>query len=788
MKNSTLFEAAYFETLVNAYKVGDGMFGGCIQPPIPLEGGAPDELPSPQRYLLPSVILWDPATQLSCFKNGIPCPHESHHSEKFLLQIQNKGVHFKTGKDGKELPRPLYGSDGVTFLISRVYSCKSGHKIIAHDARILDMIPDSSEIPFMLFHRMGVTRELASLAKMFVFCGMSFSEIHEVVTQRYLDKYTLRKTTYERDVKADSDGAEAFPEFNTSVLPSMETMMTPLVEDFQEFKPYYDQRMSEWSAKCITAGHLFKVRTTIGEKTAENKWVTHYDALYTVVNEIGQVIAWQLTNKKSLDDVTNLLAGLQERLEKRDQHLDLALVPDCCDAREKFTAIFGVDVPVKLDPGKAIHMVMRKIPEKKRTNNPLTKSCGHDFSKVFRRSADHGDDRCEETPPPEEILSNINEFLRLYKHMTEETGERVFPLSASRQVDLLKQHVEEGCLSGIPPGCGSEKTTELQSILQPVLQKKFLSKDVAVPLLTTLFYVWNERKADQTPKGTSVQPITSYKASLEGSEYEQTTEIFGTTNLDSTVPMEGDYTFDVRALRVLIAEALGETKEIQADGVSDGEMGRKLTDAMLKKSVITKAENYLAIQNRLTAMRRNPNFPARLMHLLPCAVLLFSRHECIVGSSPSHDETLDKTLDLYNLGIFDQVGMDGFFEAVASGLNQLVAGGGTESELLKAHLESIGYKAGGDLIQEDVLALRQIISKEWLANYEDYHKLLVSPLLDFKEEAQNFSQCGYYKGTVRAVVFTVLIWLKCHPRQVATLESKDDGVFIWLIKEMVARK
>ena len=755
MKNATLFESSYFESLVEAFRVKNDAIPEAIPPPIPLELDNSDRPPSSQSYLLPPVIIWDPAIQLSCFEEGIPCPHDSHQNEECFLQLNKQWKPFKTGKGGKELPRPLHGSEGVTFLVSRVYSCKRGHKIIAHDARIIEMIPDSSEVPFILFHRMGVTRELVNLVHSFIYSGMTFSQIDTVLAKRYQTKFNERQSKFASDVKAflkrvpegQPCEVEPFPEYNPAVLPSTETVMTSLLEGFQGNKAYFAQRMSEWSGKCITAGHLFKVCTTIGEKTADNKWVTHFDALYTVINEKGQVIAWQLTNKKSLDDVTGLLAGLQERLERKGHHLDLILVPDCCNAREKFTAVFGVDVPVKLDLKYAIQQVVRKIPEKKRRESQMTRACIHDFSLLFRTATDRGDERLEETPPPEEILGHLKEFLGTFKHMTGETGERLFPLSAIRQLDQLKLHIEEGCLSGIPPGSGTERTEELHSILKPVLEKKFLSTDMAVPLLSTLFYVWNERKESQLPIGAAIQPISAYKASLEMMEWEPTTEVFGTVGSDSAATVEGDYTFDVRALRVLIADALGETKEIHADCVYGSDTEKKPTDSLLKDMVLAKAMDYNSVQKQLVVMRRNPNFPSRLMHLLPCAVLLFSRHECIVGSSPSHDETLDKTLDLYKLSLADSGGMDSFFEAVAGGLDSVLAQGTKESEELKSHLGAIGYYTDGENnLDTNVVALRQIISTEWLSNHEDYHKLLVSPLLDFKGEAQNFSQCGYYKG------------------------------------------
>ena len=47
----------------------------------------------------------------------------------------------------------------------------------------------------------------------------------------------------------------------------------------------------------------------------DGKWVTLYKSLFIVMNELGQVLAWQFTSSTSIDEVKDLLKNLQSRLK-----------------------------------------------------------------------------------------------------------------------------------------------------------------------------------------------------------------------------------------------------------------------------------------------------------------------------------------------------------------------------------------------------------------------------------------------------------------------------------------
>jgi hypothetical protein len=91
----------------------------------------------------------------------------------------------------------------------------------------------------------------------------------------------------------------------------------------------------------ISFDHTFRVAANIGYLREDGKWVTQYSSVFIVVNEHGQVMAWQFAKSTSLDEVHNILIGVKERVRiSKDQKL-LIMVDNCCIIRSKLCEVFG---------------------------------------------------------------------------------------------------------------------------------------------------------------------------------------------------------------------------------------------------------------------------------------------------------------------------------------------------------------------------------------------------------------------------------------------------------------
>ena len=92
---------------------------------------------TPLMYLMPPAILWSPLEQLPTFKDKLVCP-KCPTSGHILLHASG----WRDGSKGRRSePRKIYGEDGVTLLVGRVYTCTKGHEVVGYHPGILKNIP-----------------------------------------------------------------------------------------------------------------------------------------------------------------------------------------------------------------------------------------------------------------------------------------------------------------------------------------------------------------------------------------------------------------------------------------------------------------------------------------------------------------------------------------------------------------------------------------------------------------------------------------------------------------------
>ncbi len=84
------------------------------------------------EFLLPAIIIWNPLichqTQINCDT----CGQQMHQSS------------WMDGSLGYNCPRQIHDLKSNVLLVSAVYTCKSGHKVLAHDA--INCISESTNL------------------------------------------------------------------------------------------------------------------------------------------------------------------------------------------------------------------------------------------------------------------------------------------------------------------------------------------------------------------------------------------------------------------------------------------------------------------------------------------------------------------------------------------------------------------------------------------------------------------------------------------------------------------
>jgi len=126
------------------------------------------------------------------------------------------------------------------------------------------------------------------------------------------------------------------------------------------------------------------------------------------------VISWQFTNGTSFCYTQALLKNLKQRFEKLGTTIQKKTIDNYCQWRNKLQDIpvFGSDVTICLDIFHAVQRVSRALPKK----HKLFHQCINDLRFVFRTGGDIGLKRCKATPLPNEILSNMEIFVKKWKN------------------------------------------------------------------------------------------------------------------------------------------------------------------------------------------------------------------------------------------------------------------------------------------------------------------------------------------------------------------------------------
>ena len=200
------------------------------------------------------------------------------------------------------------------------------------------------------------------------------------------------------------------------------------------------------------------------------------------LNEKGEVLGWRLTKSTKFSEIEDLLKGIKQRLDSKDKTINMVCVDNCCNVRNKYTQIFS-GTEVKLDLFHACQRIKKTLNKAETTANSFMR----EFSQIFRRDDDQGSARLKYTPAKGQLEKNLNSLIERWINVPNS------PLGNSqttREIEHLRLHIQKGCLSHIPPGCGTERNEQLHRLLNRSLitGATRISVELAIALLSVLFY------------------------------------------------------------------------------------------------------------------------------------------------------------------------------------------------------------------------------------------------------------------------------------------------------------
>ena len=109
-------------------------------------------------------------------------------------------------------------------------------------------------------------------------------------------------------------------------------------------------------------------------------------------------------------------------------------------------------VEVKLDLFHAVQRITKNL----RKANPLANAFMQEFSQIFRQDDDQGSTRLKDTPDKEQLEKNLNSLIERWVNVPDNP---LGHLQTAKEIDNLRLHIQQRCLSDLPPGCSTEKKT-----------------------------------------------------------------------------------------------------------------------------------------------------------------------------------------------------------------------------------------------------------------------------------------------------------------------------------------
>ena len=450
------------------------------------------------QCFLPAVILWSPFVVYShildancqkCATCGLPLSMSA----------------WTDGSSADTQPRSLYGIDGPVLLVSAIYTCGSQHRTLAHDASILGKFPSQDVIPFVLFHRSGFTHQLMSLCMSMVYRGMTFLEIETFLLQRKWEVHareqefdSVQKSITIRDVNTH----EMLPDSELLKTPSDTLIRKCFLAHFLVNEKIYAREMYHINVgETISFDHTFKVAANIGYQREDKVWIPLYDSLFIAMNSDGKVVSWQLTKGTSISQIEQCLYSINCRARDKGLPITSVYVDDCCKLRNKIQSIFGSQTAVKLDIFHATQRITKTL--SKRHNK--FQSCIADLQLVFREDGDSGTRRSFNTPASHVILRKLEAFDEKWRNVANQDNKKVFSTETTRAIANLKQHIIHGCLSDIPPGCGTNRNERFHCHMNSLIRRSRIGVLLAYALLSVVMYSHNS--AMKIKGKTLVRPI-----------------------------------------------------------------------------------------------------------------------------------------------------------------------------------------------------------------------------------------------------------------------------------------
>lgn len=331
-------------------------------------------------------------------------------------------------------PRLIYDLNGNVILVQAFYECSEslpetvmiGHRYLSASNDVLGALPESvvKGFPLIMQQRSGFTLRLYDYLITGIYQGQNFMELSEGIASMNYRQYMRNKP----DSKELS--VKEFESIPFIAYPSNDKLMDLFLMQFERNKKRYENNMQKHTGEILSCDHTFTTSKHIGVTREDGKFVGQFKNVFLGVNENGEVMIWKSTKTTSSSEIIDSLKELKERLDKASTNLKMIIVDDCCHVMHLYGQIFP-GIKVRLDLFHACMRVVQTVPK----SEDYSKQFANEFSLIFRQNGDLGNERTMSTPCPDEIESNLERLLFVWREKLK--------TETLLQIENLRKHIKK---------------------------------------------------------------------------------------------------------------------------------------------------------------------------------------------------------------------------------------------------------------------------------------------------------------------------------------------------------
>lgn len=503
---------------------------------------------------------------------------------------------------------------------------------------------------------------------------------------------------------------------------------------FEINKELYESNMYKHTGRVLACDHTFRTSKHIGITRDDGKFIRQFENVFLGLNENGEVMVWRFTKSTSSAEIIYLLKQLKDRLDEAAVSLEIIVVDDCCHSMSLYKEIFPGE-KIRLDLFHACSRIVQTVAK----SESFSKTFSNELSLIFRKDGDLDNERAMNTADPDEIEANLERLLFVWNSKLKK--------ETLHQIENLRKHIRKGCLSDIPPGCGTELNERLHRHLNRSLLcgVSKIGPELAIAVMTCALYAWNCKRKGKTLHNKRTAPITPIELetletnAMVNHHHLKVGHCTPSSSSSQNVP-KSESEKNLKSENKLLFFPFNVFKS--ANSVEE------LKCEIVLHYIIQRVLHFQEFLNKFTERCENKGIDIiSLLWSVTQTVEKLVEDETNLNTlnfdlSFQHIDNLNRNLSGFKLKV-DEVPKDGncLFRAISRQLNKHLTT--CHEEKLQHHISVIGL---GKSEKDDTAKLRELFVRELSENIDNYKEWMSGKSI--LTEINNFKDDGYYASEV----------------------------------------